>query len=63
MPHLEFPLQVTFQEPTPPEEPLIVRSQIVRIRESGEIGSKASVQVRKGRAYGLSAQAYGPCLL
>ena len=44
------PPQVTFQEPTPPDEPLIVRSQIVRIKESGDIGSKATVQVREGGA-------------
>lgn len=35
---------MTFTEPTPPDEPLVVRSQIVRIKESGEIGSKATVQ-------------------
>lgn len=39
------PLQVTFKEPTPPDEPLVVRSQITRVKDTGEVGSKATVQV------------------
>lgn len=42
---LTFEMLVTFHEPTPPEESLTVRSQIVRIKESSEIGTKSSVQV------------------
>ena len=37
--------QTTFKEATPPNEPLILRSQIVRIKESESPGSKATVQV------------------
>ena len=36
---------VKFVEPTPPNQPLIVRSKIARIIESGEVGQKASVEV------------------
>ena len=42
---LTYELLVTYEEPTPPEEPLIVRSQIVKVRESGDVGGKATVQV------------------
>jgi acyl-coenzyme A thioesterase PaaI-like protein len=41
---LTYELLVTFKEPTPPDEKLIVRSEIVSIRE-GEVGSKATIQV------------------
>ena len=40
--------QTTFKETTPPEEPLILRSQIVRIKESDSRGNKATVLVRVG---------------
>jgi hypothetical protein len=40
--------QTTFKETTPPEEPLILRSQIVRIKESDSPGNKATVQVSEG---------------
>ena len=33
------------KEPTPPDEPLVVRSQITRVKDTGEVGSKATVQV------------------
>jgi len=42
---LTYELQVTFLEPTPPDEQLIVRSEIVSVKESGEVGAKATVQV------------------
>lgn len=38
-------LLVTYNEPTPPNAPLIVRSQIVSIQEGTDIGQKATVQV------------------
>ena len=37
--------QTTFKETTPPGEPLLIRSQIVRLKESDTPGSKATVQV------------------
>lgn len=42
---LTFELLVTYQEPTPPDEPLVVRSHVVKVKESGEVGAKATVQV------------------
>jgi acyl-coenzyme A thioesterase PaaI-like protein len=42
---LTYEILVKYLEPTPPDEPLFVRSQIVRVTESGEVGSKATVQV------------------
>ncbi|KAI7839781.1 hypothetical protein COHA_006581 [Chlorella ohadii] len=42
---LTYEMLTTFKETTPPAEPLILRSQIVRIRESDTPGSKATVQV------------------
>jgi hypothetical protein len=38
--------QVNYKEPTPPDEQLVVRSQIVKIKESALVGgAKATVQV------------------
>lgn len=43
---LTYELLVTFKEPTPPDQPLVVRSQVVKIKESTTVGSgKATVQV------------------
>lgn len=42
---LTYEMLVTFKEPTPPGEPLVLRSQITRVKDSGEVGSKATVQV------------------
>jgi hypothetical protein len=42
---LTYEMLTTFKETTPPAEPLILRSQIVRIKESDTPGSKATVQV------------------
>ncbi|KAL4423625.1 hypothetical protein ABPG77_009212 [Micractinium sp. CCAP 211/92] len=42
---LTYEMLTTFKETTPPNEPLILRSQIVRIKESDAPGSKATVQV------------------
>ncbi|PSC69292.1 thioesterase superfamily [Micractinium conductrix] len=42
---LTYEMLCTFKETTPPAEPLILRSQIVRIKESEAPGSKATVQV------------------
>lgn len=42
---LTYEMLVTFDEPTPPGEPLIVRSEIVKVKESGDVGAKATVQV------------------
>lgn len=42
---LTYELLVTFQEPTPPDEPLIVKSEIINVKDSGEVGAKATVQV------------------
>ncbi|EFN51182.1 hypothetical protein CHLNCDRAFT_59311 [Chlorella variabilis] len=42
---LTYEMLATFKEATPPDEPLILRSQIVRIKESESPGSKATVQV------------------
>ena len=42
------PPQCTFKETTPPAEPLILRSQIVRIKESEAPGSKATMQASRG---------------
>jgi acyl-coenzyme A thioesterase PaaI-like protein len=42
---LTFELLVTYQEPTPPNENLIVRSQIMKVKDSSELGAKATVQV------------------
>jgi acyl-coenzyme A thioesterase PaaI-like protein len=42
---LTYEMLTTFKEATPPDEPLILRSQIVRIKESDTPGSKATVQV------------------
>lgn len=42
---LTYEMLVTYKEPTPPDETLIIRSQIVRIKESDQPGGKATVQV------------------
>jgi hypothetical protein len=42
---LTYELLVTFDEPTPPDAPLIVRSQIVKVKETGDVAAKATVQV------------------
>ena len=43
---LTYELLMTFKEPTPPDQLLIVRSQVVKIKESTTVGSgKATVQV------------------
>lgn len=42
---LTYEMLVTYKEPTPSDEPLLVRSQITRIKDSGEVGSRATVQV------------------
>lgn len=42
---LTYEMLCTFKETTPPGEPLILRSQIVRIKESDSPGNKATVQV------------------
>lgn len=39
------PLQVNFKEPTPPDQPLILRSTIVKIKDAPAAGGRASVQV------------------
>ena len=38
-------LQVNFKEPTPPDQPLILRSTIVKIKDAPITGGRASVQV------------------
>jgi predicted thioesterase len=38
-------LLVSYREPTPPGEPLMVRSKVTRIKDTGEVGQKAAVQV------------------
>lgn len=38
-------LLVTYKEPTPPNEKLVLRSEIVGIQEGQDIGQKATVQV------------------
>lgn len=35
---LTYEMLVTYVEPTPPDEPLIVRSEIVSVKDSGEVG-------------------------
>ena len=45
--------QTTFKDTTPPDEPLLIRSQIVRLKESDTPGSKATVQVRCGVGAGV----------
>jgi hypothetical protein len=41
-----FCFQVNYKEPTPPGQDLIVRSQVIKIKESANVGSgKAAVKV------------------
>ncbi len=54
-------IQATYKEATPPDEPLILRSQIVRIKESESPGSKATVQVR-GKALAFRPSVLFGCL-
>lgn len=42
---LQSTLQVDFKEPTPAGEELLVRSQVVEVRDTQPRGAKASVQV------------------
>ena len=43
---LRAAMQVNYREPTPPDAELVVRSSVVKIRDSAEVGSgKPSVQV------------------
>lgn len=42
---LTYEMLVTYEEPTPPNEDLVLRSTIVNIREGDQVGSKATVQV------------------
>lgn len=62
---LTYELLVTYVEPTPPDEPLIVRSEVVSVKDSGELGHKAAIQVdmslhhRVGGAEKLLATASG----
>ena len=37
--------QVNFKEPTPPDQPLVLRSHIVKIKDAPAAGGRASVQV------------------
>lgn len=42
---LTYEMLVTYEEPTPPNEPLVLRSNVVNITEGADVGSKATVQV------------------
>lgn len=42
---LTYELLVTFDEPTPPDAPLVVRSKIVKVQETGDVAAKAAVHV------------------
>lgn len=42
---LTYEMLITYEEPTPPNEELIVRSRILEVKESDSMGSKATVHV------------------
>lgn len=42
---LTYEMLVTYEEPTPPDEELVLRSSVVDVTEGEELGSKATVQV------------------
>lgn len=42
---LTYEMLITYEEPTPPNEELIVRSRILEVKESDSVGSKATVHV------------------
>jgi acyl-coenzyme A thioesterase PaaI-like protein len=42
---LTYEMLVTYVEPTPPGEDLVVRSQVVSVKDSGELGARPAIQV------------------